>query len=107
MRITIDQDSKSVLALSLKLVKGFLLFRKFPRKIRITRKGYHLIWSDLDLTRREMFKYRKVIGDDKNRIRLDMLSNKRLSQVLFSAKRVTYFDEEGKVKQVISRGDWT
>lgn len=107
MRVTLDQDTKSALALLLKLVKGFLLFKKLPRTIRKTRKGYHLIWSGIDATKRDMFKYRKMLGDDKNRIRLDMLSNKRLSQVLFTDKRVTYFDDEGKVKGIISRGDWT
>jgi len=106
MRITIDQDSKAVLSLSLKIVRGFLLFKKLPRTIRKTTKGYHLIWSGIDISERDMFKYRKMLGDDKNRIRLDMLSDKRLNQVLFSAKRITYFNADGTVKQVMSRGDW-
>jgi hypothetical protein len=35
-----------------------------------------------------MFELRRKIGDDPNRIRLDMRSKKRMTQVLFTSKKV-------------------
>lgn len=51
-----------------------------------------------------MYLLRWRIGDDRNRIRLDMASPKRIKQVLFSEKRVVYFDEHGGIKHEIRKG---
>lgn len=86
MRITVDIDSDSKLNLLWKLSKGLLLCRKIP-EIKRTSRGYHLIWYGLKISFKRHFLYRKFIGDDENRIRLDM-NPKRLGQVLFTEKRV-------------------
>jgi hypothetical protein len=88
MRVTVDIDSKSKLSLWWVLFKGRILLGKTADNIHKTRKGWHVIWHSLPMTEEASFTYRKILGDDKNRIRLDHFSNKRLHQVLFSEKRV-------------------
>lgn len=101
--MTIDLDFKNPLKMCVVIIKGILINRKIP-SIRETRKGYHLIWRGLKIPEREMFKRRMVIGDDRNRIRLDMASPKRINQVLFCEKRVVYYDKGGSIeREIVSR----
>lgn len=86
MRVTVDADCGKI-KLLWKIFKGVLLCRKFPDKINRTKRGYHLIWYGLNISIKKHFVYRKFIGDDWNRIRLDM-NPKRVGQVLFTKKRV-------------------
>jgi len=88
MRVTIDYDSESYIGLLWRILKGIFLCKKLPN-IKKSSKGYHLVWSGLNISERDMFKYRKIIGDDKNRIRLDRCSKKRIKQVLFTEKITT------------------
>jgi len=93
MRVTIDLDDKRWWKVMWTIFKGCLITKKFPDEVRksATGKGYHIIWRDLDIDEIRMFRYRKIIGDDKNRIKLDLVSRKRVSQVLFTKKKVVYF----------------
>ena len=103
MRVTVDLDRKSISELMTVLVKGSVLCRKIPSNIRRTRKGYHLIWRGLPIDEQKMYLLRFRLHDDRNRIRLDILSPKRIKQVLFSEKRTVYFDEDGGIKKEIVR----
>jgi hypothetical protein len=86
IRVTCDIDNKSRLNLFFILLKGFLLTRKFP-EIEKSSKGYHLIYRNLKISYKKHFLYRLFLGDDLNRIRLD-LNPLRIGQVLFNEKRV-------------------
>lgn len=91
MRVTVDIDSDNPLSLLVSLIKGTILCRRFPAKIRKTAKGYHIIWRGLGISKKKAFKWRLMVGDDWNRVRLDMDSPKRISQVLFSEKETHYY----------------
>jgi hypothetical protein len=91
MRVSIDRDTHNPIDIMWCMIKGIYLCRRLPFKIRKTRRGYHLIWKGLPIPEYKMYAYRKVIGDDKNRIFLDRLSTHRLKQVLFSEKKITYY----------------
>jgi hypothetical protein len=91
IRVTADIDNDSPIALAIALIKGIIVCRKLPFKIRKTGKGYHIIWRGLNIDEQTMFKYRKLIGDDPNRIKLDMEAGKRLKQVLFCEKETHYY----------------
>jgi hypothetical protein len=92
MRITCDYDFKSRIKLYYYLLKGRILCRKWADNIYRTRKGYHVIYTGLSISPERSMELRKKLNDDINRIRLDSASDKRLSQVLFSEKRIKYFD---------------
>ena len=89
MRVTIDIDSKSKKCLYWCVFRGLLYFRKMP-DIRKTMRGFHVIWRGLKINEKESYEYRKRLGDDWKRIELDKASPKRLKQVLFTEKVVTY-----------------
>ena len=91
IRITIDYDKESLIGLSWRIVKGIYFCKKLPYKIRKSSKGYHIIWSNINVNEHTMFVLRKVIGDDPNRIRLDLISKKRIKQVLFTEKITTCY----------------
>ena len=91
MRITIDYDRESYIGLFWRILKGIYLCKKLPSMIRKCSRGYHIVWHGLNISERDMFKYRKIIGDDPNRIRLDMCSEKRIKQVLFTEKITTCY----------------
>jgi hypothetical protein len=87
MRITIDADTNSKISLLWKIFKGLLLCHRLPDEIKTTSRGYHMIWYGLKIDFNKHFLYRRFIGDDENRIRLDM-NPKRTGQVLFTSKDV-------------------
>ena len=89
MRVTIDIDREGIRHIIVPLLKGIIVNRKLPDKIRKTGKGYHIIWSGLDISFEESIRRRKIIGDDPNRVRLDSIGTKRIKQVLFKEKVVT------------------
>lgn len=91
-RITVDYDFKNQYKLAYYLLKGIILCKKLPNKIRITAKGFHVIFSGIEIPEDKRYVLRKRLADDFNRIRLDMVSFKRTQQVLFSEKTVTYFN---------------
>jgi len=92
MRITVDLDDKRWWKVLWVVFKGCLLIRKFPDEIRVsaTGKGYHIIWRNVDVDHTTMLRYRKIIGDDRNRIKLDAMTG-RVTQVLFKKKTVKYY----------------
>jgi len=73
-----------------RIILGYILMRKFP-EIRVTSKGLHLVWRNNKISVKKMFKYRLLLGDDLNRLYLDMISWKRINQVLFTKKEITYY----------------
>ena len=95
MRVTIDLDDNSLIKLFLVIGKGMVaLLKYFPRivpEIERTRKGFHVTWRHLPISEEESFKYRLLIGDDRNRINLDMQSWKRIKQVMFNYKKSDFF----------------
>jgi hypothetical protein len=91
IRVTVDIDSNSIMKLAICIVKGIILCKKIPFKVRKTEKGWHVIWRGLNIDERTMIKYRRILGDDPNRIKLDLEAKKRVQQVLFSEKEVHYY----------------
>jgi len=96
MRITIDLDTRSKLKLNWTLLKGRLLCGKKADEIYQTRKGFHVIWHGLKIDKETSFRWRGLLGDDRNRIRLDR-NPKRITQVLFAEKHITYKDKDGNI----------
>ena len=97
MRITIDLDTHSKLRLALTLLRGFATLYKFPDEIRKTNRGRHLIYRGIKCTIEKMYLYRKIIGDDERRIKLDILKKKGEKQILFKEKTASFygFNEKG------------
>jgi len=96
MRITIDLDSQDTLSFFAVLFKALFILHILPHEVRRTRKGYHFIYRPLALSEHKSFLLREVLMDDKNRIKLDKSSPKRIKQVLFMKKKVKYY--KGKKK---------
>lgn len=86
IRLTIDLDSDSLLRLSFSLFKGFLVAGKLPEEIKRTQRGFHLIYYGIEIPYEKNFAYRKFIGDDESRIKLDM-HKKRIAQIMFDEKK--------------------
>jgi hypothetical protein len=53
----------------------------------------------LDISEKKSIELRKKLGDDKNRIRLDIESEKKPKQILFQEKTVRYLDKDGNVEK--------
>ena len=91
-------DTHNVLRLFLSLMTGVVLCKKLPFYFRLTRKGFHLAWRGLNISEATMYKYRYIIGDDRNRISLDMNRTKTIKQVLFTSKEIWKFDGKKRIK---------
>ena len=98
MRVTIDIDSHNIFSLGFVLLKGIILCRKLPYYFRKTRKGFHIGFRGLSISIPVMYKYRFIIGDDRNRIALDMERKKTIQQVLFTEKKIYKFDGINKIR---------
>jgi hypothetical protein len=72
-------------------MKGSILLKKLPYKIRKTSKGWHVAWHLLPITEEESLNYRRRLGDDSNRILLDSICKKKIKQVLFTEKETIYY----------------
>lgn len=96
MRVTIDLDTKNLFYLLFSITKGIILLRKMPSTIRrsSTRRGFHIIWRNTNLTQKETLRYRYIIGDDKKRIELDFKCKKRITQILFTRKKIFKINKE-------------
>lgn len=89
MRLTLDIDGNDDKTRKKVDVLCRLLIKKFDNhdmEIYKTRRGYHLIVYDTGLTFKEVLKLRGLLGDDKNRIKLDEELIKKPKQVLFTEK---------------------
>lgn len=64
--------------------------------IRLTRRGFHVCWKGLSISREINYKYRFIIGDDENRIRLDRERTMGIQQVLFTHKTVWRYPDGHK-----------
>ena len=70
------------------------MFKRFPYLIRKTKRGFHYGWRGLDLSEKESYYYRLLLGDDLNRVMLDMKSKKKIKQVLFVKKEVYLYETD-------------
>lgn len=88
-RITADIDSKSKLKLFFYIWKAINNIEKI-KSIEIKRshsKGYHIfVWTTKRYTKKEVYRLRKIIGDDQNRIKLDKLKKGFGEQTLWNKK---------------------
>jgi uncharacterized protein YbaR (Trm112 family) len=91
VRLTLDIDRRSSLRLSLILFKGLFLMRKLPKKVRKTSKGFHIIYFGIKKQEKEINKLRFRLSEDKNRLKCDLKSPFRITQVLFTEKITTYY----------------
>lgn len=113
LRVTIDIDTDNPITLFITLLKGVLVCKRFPYKVRKTGKGYHIVFRGLKIDEETMYKYRMLIGDDENRIKLDMDAKKRIKQVLFSEKETIYYGylfskwlPDNLFKKISPNGEW-
>ena len=88
IRVTVDIDEKSPLKMAFCIVKGTILCKRLPYLLRKTKRGWHIGWNHLSITEEESFLLRYRLGDDSNRIFLDMSCPKKPKQVLFSHKEI-------------------
>jgi len=90
MRLTIDLDSWWFTDLQRVINKAIELGLGFPDIIRRSpsKKGYHLIWYGLKLSKNEIIKLRLMLGDDVNRIYFDIVCDGKPEQVLFYKKKI-------------------
>jgi hypothetical protein len=86
----LDLDSRSKIKLAYTCLKGRILTGKKPEIFK-TRHGYHVIWHGIPIDKETCLRWRKLLGDDKVRLRLDSEGN-RISQVLFSTKKIKFYD---------------
>lgn len=94
MRITIDYDFKNVAKLAYYLAKGTIILRRFPSEVRSTRRGYHVIYRDFDMSMEECCNMRLRLCDDKKRVYLDLNYPKKPFQTLFYKKVVTKIERD-------------
>lgn len=94
MRITIDYDFKNVAKLAYYLAKGMIILRRFPSEVRSTRRGYHVIYRDFDMSMEECCNMRLRLGDDKKRVYLDLNYPKKPFQTLFYFKKVYVLERD-------------
>jgi hypothetical protein len=87
-RITADIDSLDIKVLK-KCVKKALMVISNIESLTLKKsssKGYHLIiWCNTYYTKEQIYIIRDLIGDDRNRIRLDKIRN-FATQTLFNRK---------------------
>jgi hypothetical protein len=76
------------------LVKGSIMCKKLPYMVTKTKRGFHYAWCGLSISEEQSYHYRLKLGDDINRIKLDMSSPKRLKQILFDHKAVYVYDRD-------------
>jgi hypothetical protein len=98
MRVTIDIDSHNIFKVILCVSKGFILLKRLPKYIRKTGRGYHIVWRGLNISEKQSYIYRKVLGDDPKRIMLDLSIGKirKQTQILFNRKEIKVY-KEGKL----------
>jgi len=90
MRLTIDIDSWWFSDLQKTICTALDIGLPFPNVIRksSTKRGYHVIWRNLDITFEECIKLREILNDDPIRIKLDAERVKKPKQVLFRKKKI-------------------
>lgn len=89
MRITIDIDNKRELKKVILKINDF-----FNKKIideicqSSSKRGYHIIIYDLNITFDECMILRKIFGDDRRRLYIDSIRHRQghATQVLFTSK---------------------
>lgn len=85
MRITLDLDEPS----QLKLLKAYYNLRRFGN-VEIRRsasgRGYHMIVRGLQISYEDSLTIRAMLGECETRLRFDSEKNKKMKQILWSAK---------------------
>jgi hypothetical protein len=95
-----DLDTHNKLKLKWALIKGRMLCGKPADEIYRTHRGFHAIWNSIPISFEKSLKWRKLIGDDSKRIKLDKECMKKPKQILFTEKKVTRLDSEGNIKNI-------
>jgi hypothetical protein len=96
VRVTIDLDTHNLVIIFFALSKGCILCKRLPYFIRLTRRGVHFGFRHLSISREICYKYRYIIGDDINRIKLDQERTIGIQQVLFTHKTVWRYPDGKK-----------
>ena len=85
MRVTVDLDYPS----ELQFLKVFFTLKLFTNIIEAfrTRKGYHLQAYNLPkMSEKELYEFRRFLGDDENRVYFDEKLHGKPEQVLFARR---------------------
>jgi len=97
MRLTVDLDDRSYWKVAWTYFKMVFLVLYKKRRLVLPEvkrsssgRGWHLVSRGIVATVPEINRYRKWVGDDENRVRLDSCSRVRLQQILFDRKSITY-----------------
>lgn len=101
MRVSIDIDTNSLEKLHEVFYEGFCLLGSIPEVRTGNTKGFHLIWRGVRCSQQESLMFRYLLGDDWNRLRLDLSSKKRLKQVLFTEKEINWNGKVIKGRSII------
>ena len=86
MRVTIDLDDTN----GLELLKVFYNLRYTGAEVEVyrTTRGYHIIAYGLPITQEQSLEIREILGDDRNRIRLDRVADQKPKQILWTHKNL-------------------
>jgi len=89
--LKLDWDSRNSILIFSKCIISTVILRRRADYILKTGKGYHVMFSGLNKTNKEITKLRRILSDDKKRIKFD-LSKKKPKDILHEGKTVRYFD---------------
>ena len=84
-RVTVDLDYPS----ELQFLRTFFALKQFTKVIEVfrTRKGYHFQAYDFPkMSEKELYEFRRVLGDDENRVFFDEELHGKPEQVLFTRR---------------------
>lgn len=98
-RITADIDSRSRFKLWWYITKSFIFIREIIEidVLRSYTKGFHLVvWTNKNYHKNQIYNLREVIGDDKNRIRIDKI--KKLGEQTLFYKKEYYTPKSSKIR---------
>lgn len=88
IRITADYDTRNAKVIRRNISRAMIVISNIHsiELIKSWKKGFHLIiWSKTYYDKETIFVIRQLIGDDRNRIRLDRIRKKGM-QTLFDRK---------------------
>jgi len=90
MRLTIDLDGWWFTDLQRIINNALTLGLPFPNVIRRSpsKRGYHIIWRNLNISFEEAVALREILEDDPMRIKLDIERPNKPKQVLFRKKKI-------------------
>lgn len=105
IRITADIDTKNKIIIAWNILKALFVVDKI-QLIELkpsNSKGFHLfVWTTKRYKKDQVFRLRKIIGDDTGRIAIDKKRRKPKQYFFFTKKKMQFVD--GKIKIIGDKG---